>query len=91
MPVRLQCGACPLLLSCIGFFLAITATAVTPVQEGTPVDASQVLGIPEVTGSAQTGVKEAISQGPSDDTPLDERNQLLQRYQDFPKFYCSDV
>uniref|UniRef100_A0A6B0VBK0 Putative salivary lipocalin n=1 Tax=Ixodes ricinus TaxID=34613 RepID=A0A6B0VBK0_IXORI len=44
MPLRLQCGACPLLLSCIGFCLATTATAVRPVQEGTLVDASEMLG-----------------------------------------------
>uniref|UniRef100_V5H9E3 Putative secreted protein n=1 Tax=Ixodes ricinus TaxID=34613 RepID=V5H9E3_IXORI len=43
MPVCLQCGACPLLLSCIGFFLAIPATAAGTAQEGTLVDASQML------------------------------------------------
>ncbi|XP_040067835.1 uncharacterized protein LOC120841075 [Ixodes scapularis] len=44
MPVCLQCGACPLLLSCIDFCLATTATAVRPVQEGTLEDASEMLG-----------------------------------------------
>uniref|UniRef100_A0A0K8R7G6 Putative salivary lipocalin n=1 Tax=Ixodes ricinus TaxID=34613 RepID=A0A0K8R7G6_IXORI len=49
------------------------------------LDYETVLGVPEVTDSVQKGVKEAASQGPFDDTPLDESNQLLQRYQDFPK------
>ncbi|XP_040064412.1 uncharacterized protein LOC120838522 [Ixodes scapularis] len=40
----LQCGACPLLLSCLGLVLAITATAANTAQEGTPVDVSKMLG-----------------------------------------------
>uniref|UniRef100_A0A0K8R4P9 Putative salivary lipocalin n=1 Tax=Ixodes ricinus TaxID=34613 RepID=A0A0K8R4P9_IXORI len=44
MPLCLQCGACQLLLGCIGFFLATTATAATPAQNGIPVDASKMLG-----------------------------------------------
>ncbi|CAN8029762.1 unnamed protein product [Ixodes persulcatus] len=44
MPRCLQCGACPLLLRCLGFFLAFTATAANTAQEGTPVDLSKMLG-----------------------------------------------
>uniref|UniRef100_A0A0K8RK06 Putative salivary lipocalin n=1 Tax=Ixodes ricinus TaxID=34613 RepID=A0A0K8RK06_IXORI len=44
MPLRLQRGACQLLLGCLGFFLAITATAANTAQEGTPVDIPEVLG-----------------------------------------------
>ncbi|XP_040064362.1 uncharacterized protein LOC120838497 [Ixodes scapularis] len=43
MPLCLQCGARPLLLSCFGLFLAITATAANTALEGTPVDISEVL------------------------------------------------
>uniref|UniRef100_A0A0K8RDW1 Putative salivary lipocalin n=1 Tax=Ixodes ricinus TaxID=34613 RepID=A0A0K8RDW1_IXORI len=45
MPWCLQCGACPVLLCCLGFFLAFTATAAHTVQEGTPVDISKMLGV----------------------------------------------
>uniref|UniRef100_V5GZT5 Putative secreted protein n=1 Tax=Ixodes ricinus TaxID=34613 RepID=V5GZT5_IXORI len=44
MPRCLQCGACPVLLCCLGFFLAFRATAANTVQEGTPVDISKMLG-----------------------------------------------
>uniref|UniRef100_V5ID18 Putative secreted histamine binding protein of 21.3 kDa n=1 Tax=Ixodes ricinus TaxID=34613 RepID=V5ID18_IXORI len=39
-----QWGAYLLLLSCLGLFLAITATAANTAQEGTPVDISKMLG-----------------------------------------------
>uniref|UniRef100_A0A0K8RGV2 Putative salivary lipocalin n=1 Tax=Ixodes ricinus TaxID=34613 RepID=A0A0K8RGV2_IXORI len=40
----LQWGVWPLLLRCLCFFLAITATAANTAQEGTPVDVSKMLG-----------------------------------------------
>uniref|UniRef100_A0A6B0VBL0 Putative salivary lipocalin n=2 Tax=Ixodes ricinus TaxID=34613 RepID=A0A6B0VBL0_IXORI len=43
MPTCLKSGAHPLLLSCFGLLLAITTTAASTAQDGTPVDISEVL------------------------------------------------
>ncbi|XP_040067836.1 uncharacterized protein LOC120841076 [Ixodes scapularis] len=44
MPLRLQCVACPILLSCLGFYLANAAAAARDQEEGTPVDVLKMLG-----------------------------------------------